>query len=351
MNKKIKLLDIVNFLNVENDFEIKDNFLIKGIASLNNATSDDLSFFVKDKITKDLETTKAKVVLVNSDFNDLIVGIVLIKVKNPSLDINEVVKKFFLDPSESNGKISDKCFIDETACIGKNVSIGNFVVIEKNVKIGDNTIIKSGSFIGEGTEMGKDVLIHPNVTILANITIGDRVVIFSGTVIGSDGFGFLPGSSGLKKIFQLGNVIIEDDVEIQSNTVIDRARFDDTLIKKGTKIDNLVHIAHNVEIGENSMILAQVGIAGSATLGNNVILAGQSGVVGHIKLEDNVILGSKSAVSKNIKKGSIVSGIPAVDHVKFRKNVALINRLPKLVDRITALEFIIKDLKKQFDKD
>jgi len=351
MNKKIKLLDIVKFLNIENSFEIKDDFLIRGIASLNNATSDDLSFFVKDKITKDLEETKAKAVLVNPDFNDSIDGTFLMKVKNPSLDINEVVKKFFLDSSSSDGKISDTCVVDKTALIGTNVSIGHFVVIEKNVKIGDNSIIKSGSFIGEGTEMGKDVLIHPNVTLLNNTTIGDRVVIFSGTVIGSDGFGFLPGPSGLKKIFQLGNVIIEDDVEIQSNTVIDRARFDDTLIKKGTKIDNLVHIAHNVEIGKDSMILAQAGIAGSATLGNNVILAGQSGVVGHITLEDNVILGSKSAVSKSVKKGSIVSGVPAVDHVKFRKNVALINRLSKLVDRVTALESIIKDLKKQFDKD
>jgi len=345
-NKDVKLLDIINFLAVENSVKINDDLLITNVASLNNATSEDLSFFIKDDITEELKSTKAKVVLVKEDFKYLIDGIILIKVKNPSININEVIQKFFLTTSLSDGQISNRCFIDKTALIGENVSIGHFVVIEKNVEIGDNTIIKSGSHIGEGSRLGKDVFIHPNVTILNNITIGNRVLIFSGTVIGSDGFGFLPSSSGLKKIFQLGNVILEDDVEIQANVVIDRARFDDTLIKKGTKIDNLVHIAHNVKIGEDCMLLAQVGIAGSATLGNNVILAGQSGVVGHIKIENNVILGSKSAISKNVKEGSIVSGIPAIDHVKFRKNVALVNRLHKLVNRVAELESKIKDLQK-----
>jgi UDP-3-O-[3-hydroxymyristoyl] glucosamine N-acyltransferase len=223
------------------------------------------------------------------------------------------------------------------------VAIGPYVVIEDGVKIGDRCVIYSGVWIGYETEIGNDCLIYPNVSIREKTSVGDRVIIHNGTVIGSDGFGYDTKDGVHHKIPQLGCVVVEDDVEIGANVTIDRARFDRTIIGKGTKIDNLVHIAHNVTTGENCMIVAQVGISGSTTIGKNVTLAGQAGLAGHISVGDNAIVGAQAGVTKSVAANTFVSGYPAKPHKEATKINAHIQRLPEFCDKISQL-------KKRLDK-
>jgi UDP-3-O-[3-hydroxymyristoyl] glucosamine N-acyltransferase len=212
------------------------------------------------------------------------------------------------------------------------------------VQIGDNTVISSGVFIGYGTVIGKDTFVYPNVTIREKTAIGNSVIIHSGTVIGSDGFGFEEVNGARQKIPQVGVVVIEDDVEIGACVTIDRARFGKTLIGRGTKIDNLVQIAHNVAVGENSVIVAQAGISGSSILGRNVILAGQSGIVGHIELGDNAIVGAQAGVTKAVPKNTFVVGSPARPHNESKKIFAGWAKLPGLLKEVAELKEKVKGL-------
>jgi UDP-3-O-[3-hydroxymyristoyl] glucosamine N-acyltransferase len=216
--------------------------------------------------------------------------------------------------------------------------------VEDGVTIGDEAVIYAGSFVGQGSKIGAGTLIYPNVSIREYVTVGNRAVIHSGTVIGSDGFGFATIDGLHHKIPQIGTVEVGDDVEIGANVTIDRARFEKTIIGKGTKIDNLVQIAHNVIIGENSIIVAQVGISGSTTIGKNVILAGQAGVVGHISIGDNAVVMAQAGVSKSVPEKTMVWGYPAKPAKVAKRVNACVQNLPKLFETITQLKKKIEEL-------
>jgi UDP-3-O-[3-hydroxymyristoyl] glucosamine N-acyltransferase len=228
--------------------------------------------------------------------------------------------------------------------LGKNIAIGPFAIIEDNVILGDDTIVYGNSYIGHDTNIGTKCIIYPNVSIRERITLGNRVIIHCGTVIGSDGFGFAKIRGVQEKIPQIGTVLIEDDVEIGANVTIDRARFDKTIIGKGTKIDNLVQIAHNVIIGENCIIVAQAGISGSTIVGKGVILAGQAGLVGHITVGDGAVAAAQAGVTKSIPAHTMVSGYPARPHDVAKRVNACVQNLPQLYKRIKELEQKIEKL-------
>ena len=229
--------------------------------------------------------------------------------------------------------------------MGKNVAIGPHVVIEKGSTIGDNTIINAGCYVGQETSIGNNCLIYPNVVIREKSVIGDRVIMHSGVVIGSDGFGFVKIDGKHKKIPQAGSVVVEDDVEIGANTCVDRARFGKTIIGKGTKIDNLVQIAHNVIIGENCIFVSQTGIAGSAVIEDDVIFAGQSAAIGHLTIGRGAIIAARGVVTKTVPAGQMVSGFPAKSHSEEKKINVHIQKLPGYAKTIKELKKEIEALK------
>lgn len=321
------------------------NLQISNLSGIKEAEIGDLSFIAQSKYLSFLESSKASAIIID-DVIDCKTSKTLIRVKNASQAFNNLISILCSNDEVFNKRISEKTYIEEDVTIGENCTIQPFAVIEKGARIGNNTIIQSGVFVAKEVEIGCNCRIYPNVTILRKVKIGNNVVIHGGTVIGSDGFGFEPGPNMPEKILQVGSVVIEDDVEIGANVTIDRARLDKTIIKKGTKIDNLVHIAHNVIVGENCLLLAQAGIAGSSILGKNVILAGQSGVTGHLSIGDNVIVTSRGVVTKDIDKGRMVSGFPASDHNKFKRVTVSLNRVPELIKKVNELGEELKKIKK-----
>ncbi|HDD35463.1 MAG TPA: UDP-3-O-(3-hydroxymyristoyl)glucosamine N-acyltransferase [Candidatus Desulfofervidus auxilii] len=348
---KVKLREITKILQAEliGDGDIE----IKGLAPIEKAKAGDITFIANPRYKKYLTQTQASAVIVPLDIKDAPVA--LIRTKNPYLTYARVAQLFYRWPYQFRG-ISSGAFIAEGVRLGKNVTIYPFSFIESGTEIGDETIVFTGVYIGPNVKIGKKVIIYPNVSILADCEIGSGVIIHSGAVIGSDGFGFAPDEKGnYVKIPQLGRVRIEDDVEIGANTTIDRAALGETVIKKGTKIDNLVQIAHNVEIGENSIIVAQVGIAGSTKIGNRVTLAGQVGVVGHIEIGDGVTIGAKSGVPKSVSAGqTVASGVPAMPYQTYLRTMLLLPRLPEFTSRLKKLEkelTILKNkIKERYDE-
>lgn len=322
--------------------------LITGASGIKEAKKGHITFLTRKKYEAYLKETSATAILLDKTLECFPVGKTVIRVSNASSAFNTVVGLFIseLDPSFAPG-ISEKACIGKNVRLGKNVTIQPCAVIDDNASVGDNTLIQAGVYIGRNAKVGTNCRVYPNVSILDRVVIGDRVIIHSGTVIGSDGFGFEPSPNGPpRKIFQVGNVVVEDDVEIGANVAIDRARSDKTWIRKGTKIDNLVHIAHNVEVGENSMLIAQCGLAGSCILGKGVIVAGQAGINGHITVGDHVIATSKAGVTKDTDAGKMVSGFPACDHNKFKKVTVSLNHVPDLIKKVAELEKKITELEK-----
>jgi UDP-3-O-[3-hydroxymyristoyl] glucosamine N-acyltransferase len=252
-------------------------------------------------------------------------------VKNPQLAFAKILEVIEKDRSKDCVPgIHSTAIIAPTATLGKDVSIGPYVVIEAGAAIGDRTRVDAHTYIGSRTVIGNDCLVYPRVTIRENVVIGNRVIVHSGTVIGSDGFGFAAGETGPYKIPQIGSVELGDDVEIGANVTIDRATTGRTKIGRGTKIDNLVQIAHNVQIGEHCIIVAQVGISGSTHFGNFVTIGGQAGTVGHITVGDGATIAARSGVIGDIAPRETVSGYPARPHREAMKLQALIHRLPEL---------------------
>jgi UDP-3-O-[3-hydroxymyristoyl] glucosamine N-acyltransferase len=321
------------------------NTIITGICGIKEAKEGDLTFVANPKYLPLMKHTRASAIITSKEVESAPKPI--IRTENPSLAFARMVST--LAPNEETKHPKG---IHPTAIIGKDVKLGfdvaihAYVVIEDNVIIGDKTCIYAGVYVGHHTQIGSDTLIYPNVSIRERVTIGNRVIIHSGTVIGSDGFGFAIVKGVHQKIPQIGTVVIEDDVEIGSNVTIDRARFDKTLIGRGTKIDNLVQIAHNVIIGENSIIVAQTGISGSTTIGKGVTLAGQSGIVGHISIGDNAIVAAQAGVTKSVPPNTKVSGYPAKPHEIAKRVNACIQRLPKLFKAFANLEEKIKRLER-----
>jgi UDP-3-O-[3-hydroxymyristoyl] glucosamine N-acyltransferase len=242
--------------------------------------------------------------------------------------------------------IEQPCFIAASAQVGQNVYIGAFSYIADNVIIGDNAQIYPNSFVGKNVTLGDSVKLFPGVKIYEDCIIGARTIIHSGTVIGGDGFGFAPQRDGTyKKIPQIGNVIIKEDVEIGSNVTIDRATMGNTIIHKGVKLDNLIQIAHNVEIDENTVIAAQTGIAGSAKVGKYCMIGGQVGIIGHIHIADNTNINAQSGVSKSVETpNTVLNGTPAFDYKSVLKSQAIFRHLPELQQRIYDLEKLVASL-------
>ncbi len=309
---------------------------IKKFSSLAEAQKGDISFLSNKKYVNEAANSKADAIIV--DKNIEIHGKTCIKVENSSNAVTVLLTKLHNPINNFYQGIHNTAVIGKTAVLDSNVNIGPYAVIEDNAEIGANSTIASGTYIGRKTKVGSDCLIYPNVVVREECIIGNRVIIHSNTVIGSDGFGYETINGVHKKIPQIGIVVIEDDVEIGANVAVDRARFDKTIIRKGAKIDNLVQIAHNVEIGENCIIIAQTGIAGSTKLGKYVTIAGQAGVGGHLEIADFTTFGAKSGVTKNIKKKGYYSGFPIKEHKEQLRLYASLNRVPELLKRVDELE-------------
>ena len=309
---------------------------ITGAASLAEATAGEISFFGNAKYAAQLRDTRATAVFVPVDFEESIPA-AQIRVPNPAKAFEQVVIKFAPAPVKFAPGIHETAVIAPTAKLGRAVSIQPHAVVEAGVEIGDNTVVGAGSYIGEQSVLGPDCMIYPRVSIRERTKIGARVIIHSGAVIGADGFGFEPTQRGYEKVRQIGIVQIDDDVEIGANTAIDRARFGRTWIQKGVKIDNLVHVAHNVVVGENSVMAAQVGIAGSVRVGKRVVMGGRLAWSGMSRSVTTRPLRAKTGVSKNISGGSWW-GVPATPLARAKEQVVWLRNLGKFLDRLRAIE-------------
>ncbi len=319
---------------------------IGGVAGIEDAQTGDLTFLANPKYVAFLGTTSASAVIVGKETKTGKVKTPLIKHPNPYLAFAQAMELFV----ESKTKYAEGAHLTavlaEDLKIEKGVHIGPGVVVEERVWLKRNTTVLAGCFIGANSTIGENSLLYPNVTIRENVEIGKGVIIHSGTVIGSDGFGYAKQKGVHHKIPQIGGVRIEDDVEIGANVTIDRAALGVTRIGKGTKIDNLVQIGHNVDIGENCIIVAQVGIGGSTKVGNDSILAGQVGVAGHIKIGNRVVIGAKSGVTKDIPDDTTVFGYPAREIHKTKRIEAHLSRLHFYIQRLQELERKLEDIKK-----
>jgi UDP-3-O-[3-hydroxymyristoyl] glucosamine N-acyltransferase len=305
-----------------------------------------ITFLANPKFIPFAYSTTASVILVSKDFEPTeTVRATMIRVDNVRAAIATLMTKFGEHKPKISG-VSSLAFIHPTAQIGENVAIAAFAVIEEGAKIGTNSIIHAQVFIGRNANISENVTLNSGVKVYHDCQIGKNVIIHANTVIGSDGFGFAPQADGtFLKIPQIGNVIIEDDVEIGANTVIDRAAMDSTIIRKGAKLDNLIQIAHNVEVGENTVIAAQAGIAGSTKIGKNNQIGGQAGVVGHISTADGVRVQAQSGINRRIKEeGKAVYGSPALAYNDYLRAYAIFKNLPALEKKVRSLEKRLEDL-------
>lgn len=317
---------------------------IVGVAGLEEAQAGDLSFLANPRYRALLGTTKASAVLVPEDVTEAPVA--LIRTANPYLALAQVLEHLH-PPERPQPGIHPTAVIADRTTIGTDVSIGPYAVIEDSVQIREQAIIGALSYLGRGTRIGARTHIYPRVTIRENIRIGERVIIHSGSVIGADGFGYAKTKESYHKIPQVGSVIVEDDVEIGANVTIDRATLGATRIGRGTKIDNLVQIAHNVQIGRNCILCAQVGISGSTVIGDNVTLAGQAGVGGHLKVGNGVMAGGQAGVTRDVAPNTVVSGYPARPHEEAKKREAASILMPRFIKKLRVLEGEIAALRER----
>lgn len=322
--------------------------VITGVAGIKEARRGDATFVGNPKYVAALKTTQASVILLTQALADTVVGelpATLVILENPMPAFARLVEKITPPPVCFAPGVHPTAVIAATAKLGKDVSIQPHAVIEADAVIGDRSVIGAGSFIGTGCRIGTDCVFHANVTLREYAVIGARVILHAGVVLGADGFGFEMVEGRHKKIPQLGNVEIGDDVEIGANTAIDRARFGTTRIGKGTKIDNLVQIGHNCVIGEHCIICGLVGMAGSTIVGNYVTIAGQVGIAGHLTIGDKSIIMAQAGVTKDVPPGSFMLGAPAVPHKEFKKINAATQRLPETLIKLRELEQQITELR------
>jgi UDP-3-O-[3-hydroxymyristoyl] glucosamine N-acyltransferase len=326
---------------------------INQVAKIEEAKAGSLSFVANPKYEEYLYSTDASIIIINEDYElKQPVKATLIRVKDAYSSFAYLLEKYNEIQSNAGKKgIEQPSYISKSASIGKNVYVGSFTYIGDNALIGDNVKIYPGCYIGDNVVVNEETKLFASVKIYDDCSVGARVTIHSGTVIGGDGFGFAPQKDGsFKKVPQIGNVIIEDDVEIGANTTIDRATMGSTIIKKGVKLDNLIQIAHNVEIGENTVIAAQSGISGSTKIGKHNMIGGQVGVVGHIQTANGTKVGAQSGITKSISTpNTSVNETPAFDYKASLKSQAIFRNLPDLQKRILELEQQLAALKNQLN--
>jgi UDP-3-O-[3-hydroxymyristoyl] glucosamine N-acyltransferase len=322
--------------------------MVGELAKIENGSEGSLCFLSNPKYESYLYTTKASVVIVSNDFTPTQpISCTLIKVKDPYSAFSLLLEKYneVLNQDKTQIGITQPCFIHPTAKIGKNVFIGAFCSIDENVVIGDNCRIYTQIYIGADTKIGDDTTIYAGVKIYNRSVIGSRVTIHSNAVIGSDGFGFAPQADGTyNKIAQIGNVVIEDDVEIGANTTIDRATMGSTFIRKGAKLDNLIQIAHNVDVGAHAVVAAQTGISGSTKLGDNSVIGGQVGIAGHLVLAKGTQIGAQAGINFNTEENKQWHGSPAQPLKEWMRSTVIFKKLPEVDKRIRALEAKIAEL-------
>ncbi len=329
---------------VQANLQGSSDVLISGLSHLEGASCGDLSFVLKPKFHEAAKHSQAAAFLTAQPISDdprpqLICP-------NPMLAIVTLAQKYFL-PSPPQRGIHPTAVTGHDVRIGPNVSIGPLVTIGDHAQIGSGSTIYAGVHIGDNVVIGDDCILYPHVSVLNNCILGNRAILHSGTVIGSDGFGYAQHDGRHHKIPQLGNVMIEDDVELGANVTVDRATFGSTIIKQGTKIDNQVQIAHNVVVGEHCIIVAQVGIAGSTRLGHHVMIGGQAGLVDHLTIGDQVRIASGAGVTNHVDAKQTVGGRPAVAHNTWRKAQVLQYQLPEMRNELRALRKEVEDLKQR----
>jgi UDP-3-O-[3-hydroxymyristoyl] glucosamine N-acyltransferase len=321
--------------------------IVTSFGKIEEAKQNQLTFLANPKYEDFLYSTNASIVILNDNY-DLKEAIkpTLIRVPDAYTAFAQLLSKYQELATQQLKGIQQPSYLPSTVVLGSDVFIGAFSYFGENVKVGNNTKIFPNTFIGDNVQIGDNCVIHPGVKIYFGCIVRNNVVIHAGTVIGSDGFGFAPQADGsFKKVPQIGNVVIEDNVEIGANTSIDRATMGSTVIKEGAKLDNLIQIAHNVEVGNNTVIAAQAGVSGSTKIGDNVMIGGQAGLVGHIQIADGSKINAQSGVSKSLKTpNSTVTGSPAADYTSALRSQAVFRNLPEMEKRLQQLEELVKQL-------
>ena len=321
--------------------------IVTDLAKIEEGKEGTLSFLSNPKYEEFIYTTKSSICIVNKDFipvKPLPLSLTLIKVENSYTCFAQLLE-LYDNLNKKEAKIEQPSFIDNSAVIGTDLYLGAFAYIGKNVEIGNKVVIYPNVYLGDNVKIGSNTVLHPGVSIYFGCKVGENCIIHAGTVVGSDGFGFAPNSEGVfQKIPQIGNVIIENNVEIGSNCAIDRATMGSTFIREGVKIDNLCQIAHNVEIGENSALAALVAVAGSAKIGKRVMIGGQAAINGHLSIADDTKIVGQSGVVKTVKEAATLMGTPAIPLNDFKKSSVGFRKLPFILSKLEELEKKIKDL-------
>ena len=327
-----------------------ENATVQTFTKIEEGMPGAISFLANPKYASYIYETQSSIVLVNKDFEpEKEIKATLIKVNNAYECVAKLLTLYEMSKPKKTG-ISPLASVSPTAKIGENVYIAPYAVIGENVVIGDHTQIHANAVIGDHAKIGNKCIIYPNATVYHECRIGNNVILHAGSVIGADGFGHAPAADGYEKIPQIGIVILEDNVEIGANTCVDRATMGATIIRKGVKLDNLIQVAHNVEIGSNTVMASQCGIAGSTKIGEWCMFGGQVGVAGHSKIGDRLNVGAQTGIPGNMKGNQTVMGSPAIDARLFARASVVNKRLPEMYATLNALQKEIEELKKQLNK-
>ncbi len=327
-----------------------ENATVHTFAKIEEGIPGAISFLSNPKYTHYIYDTQSSIVLVNKDFEpEKEIKATLIKVDNAYESLAKLLNLYEMSKPKKTG-IDPLAYIAPTAKIGKDVYIAPFACVGDNAEIGDNTSLHPHATVGSGAKIGKDCILYPHVTVYHDCRIGNNCILHAGSVIGADGFGFAPSPEGYEKIPQIGIVVLEDNVEIGANTCIDRATMGATIIRKGVKLDNLIQIAHNVEVGSHTVMASQVGVAGSTKVGEWCMFGGQVGVAGHITVGNRVNMGAQSGVNGSVKDGKALIGTPPIEFKNYFKSSAVFKKLPDMYLELGSLKKEIEELKKQLNK-
>ncbi len=324
---------------LEGDIEGNPNEVVNKLAKIEEGTKGSLTFLANPKYTSFIYSTKASITIVAKDFvPDNKLSTTLIKVEDPYKSFSKLLE-YYNQVKNNKVGIEQPVYISKTALYGDNVYLGAFSYLGNHVKLGNNVKVYPNAYIGDNVILGDNVMVFSGAKIYSDCIVGNNCVIHSGAVVGADGFGFTPNDKGeYSKVPQIGNVILEDNVDIGAGTTIDRATLGSTIIKKGVKLDNQIQIAHNVEIGENTVIAAQTGIAGSTKIGKNCMIGGQVGIVGHLTIGDNVRIQAQSGIGRNVKDNETLQGSPALNYGDYNKSYVHFKNLPKIINRLNDIE-------------
>lgn len=335
MGSEIRLADLAERIGAR--LEGDGDLSVTGVAAIEDAEPGDVTFLANPKYAASAKTSRASAIIARDPVQGSRAAFLL--TEDPYRAFALAVEAFFPAPRFAPG-VSEKAAVDPTARLGRDVTVSAFCAIGKNASVGDRTVLFPGVCVGEDASVGPDCLLYPNVVLYHGVRVGARVILHAGCVIGSDGFGFAPTPEGLLKIRQVGTVEIEDDVEVGANTAVDRAALGVTRIRRGTKLDNLVQVGHNVVVGEDTAIAAQVGIAGSVKIGSRVMIGGQAGLAGHLEVEDGILLGAKCGVASSLRasESRAWSGVPAIPHGTWLRLAGLLPKLPDLFRRVKRIE-------------